>query len=253
MGRLQTSSSTAETHCVRCGARDWTVCSSLTDDELTVIEGIKLGHRDYPAGADFLRQGEPQREVFTLLQGWAMRYCLLEDGSRQIIDFCLPGAFIGFQPDSESPKGYAAQAITDVRLCALPQKGLMDMMHETPNLAVRLACIAYRDQVSMARHLANVGRRMARGRVANLLMELFVRVRMRSAVAASESIPLPLTQELIGDALGLTSVHVNRTLRGLREDKIVSLKGGTLHILDPDRLAEEAGFEEGVDVPESFA
>ncbi len=253
MGRLQTNSSNAETHCVRCGARDWTVCSSLTDDELTVIEGIKLGNRDYPAGADFLRQGEPQREVFTLLHGWAMRYSLLSDGSRQIIDFCLPGAFIGFQPDSESPKGYAAQAITDIKVCALPQNGLMGMLSQTPNMAVRLACIAYRDQVSTARHLANLGRRLARGRVANLLMELFVRVRMRSAEAASEAILLPLTQELIGDALGLTSVHVNRTLRGLREDKIVNLQGGTLRILDPDRLAEEAGFEEGVDVPESFS
>ena len=253
MGRLQTNSSAAETHCVGCGARDWTVCSSLTDDELSVLEGIRLGHRDYRAGADFLRQGEPQREVLTLLEGWAMRYCLLENGSRQIIDFCLPGAFIGFQPDSEAPKGYAAQAITDIKVCALPQKGLMDMMRQTPNMAIRLACIGYRDQMAMARHLANVGRRRARGRVSNLLMELFVRVRMRSEAAAGEAILLPLTQELIGDALGLTSVHVNRTLRGLREDKIVSLKGGTLRILDPDRLAEEAGFEDGVDVLESFS
>lgn len=253
MGRLQTSASTSETHCVRCGARNWTVCSSLTDVELTVIEGIKLGNRDYPAGVDFLRQGEPQREVFTLLRGWAMRYSLLSDGSRQIIDFCLPGAFIGFQPDSESPTDYAAQAITDIEVCALPQNGLMGMLSRTPNMAVRLACIAYRDQVSTARHLANLGQRLARGRVANLLLELFVRVRMRSAEAVSEAIQLPLTQELIGDALGLTSVHVNRTLRGLREDKIVNLQGGTLRILDPDRLAEEAGFEEGVDVPESFS
>lgn len=253
MARPETNTSASEAHCTRCGAREWTVCSSLSDDELNAVEGIKLGNREYPAGADFLRQGEPQREVITLLQGWAMRYSLLDDGSRQIIDFCLPGAFIGFQPDGDSPKGYAAQAITDIKVCALPQKGLMDMMSATPSMAVRLACIAYRDQVSMARHLTNVGRRMARGRVANLLMELFVRVRMRSAAAASESVTLPLTQELIGDALGLTSVHVNRTLRGLREDKIVSLKGGTLRILDPDRLAEEAGFEEGVDVPESFS
>ncbi len=253
MGRLQTNSRFAEAHCVHCVARDWTVCAALAEDELTALQEIRLGHRDYRAGADFLKQGEPQREVLTLLQGWAMRYCLLEDGSRQIIDFCLPGAFIGFQPDSEAPKGYAAQAITDIKVCALPQKGLMDMMRQTPNMAVRLACIGYRDQVAMARHLANVGRRKARGRVSNLLMELFVRVRMRSAAAVSESIQLPLTQELIGDALGLTSVHVNRTLRGLREDKIVSLKGGTLRILDPDRLAEEAGFEDGVDVLESFS
>ncbi len=253
MGRLQTDANHPESHCVRCGARGWTVCASLTDAELTAVERIKLGERKYPAGSDFLRQGEPQREVFTLLDGWAMRYSLLDDGSRQVIDFCLPGAFIGFQPDSEAPKGYAAQAITGIKTCVLPQKGLMDLMSETPNMAVRLACIAYRDQVSMARHLANVGRRMARGRVANLLMELFVRARMRSPAASCEAIPLPLTQELIGDALGLTSVHVNRTRRGLREDRIVSLGGGTLRILDPDRLAEEAGFEEGVDVPESFA
>ena len=61
--------------------------------------------------------------------------------------------------------------------------------------------------------------------------------------------PLPLTQEHIGDALGLTSVHVNRTLRSLREDGIVALNRGTLHVIDPDRLAETAGFEAEVDVP----
>lgn len=253
MGHFQPDQVNSEPKCSRCGARRWTVCGSLSDSELALVERIKLGDRHYSAQADFIRQGEPQYDVFTLLEGWAMRYSLLGDGSRQIIDFCLPGAFIGFQPDSESPGSHSVQAITDVKVCVFPRKGLMDLMSETPSMAVRLACIAYRDQVSVTRHLTNVGRRMSRGRVANLLMELFVRVRLRSPEATSDAIPLPLTQELIGDAIGFTSVHVNRTLRDLREENIVSLRNGTLRVLDPDRLAEEAGFDEGVDVPESFS
>lgn len=252
MGRFQPDQVTSEPECARCGARRWTVCGSLGDSELALVEAIKLSDRHYRAQADLIRQGEAQREVFTLLEGWAMRYSLLDDGSRQIIDFCLPGAFIGFKPDSELPESYSVQAITDVNVCVFPHKRFMELLSETPSMAVRLACIGYRDQVSMTRHLSNVGRRMARGRVANLLMELFVRVRLRSPESTSEAIPLPLTQELIGDSIGLTSVHVNRTLRVLREENIVSLRDGTLRVLDPDRLAEEAGFEEGVDTREMF-
>ncbi len=120
-------------------------------------------------------------------------------------------------------------------------------------MALRMACIAARDQVFAYQHLTSVGRRTARERVANLLLELFVRVRQSAPEASGDAIRLLLTQEHLGDALGLTSVHVNRTLRALREDGVLAIKRGALSILDPDRLAEEAGFDDEVSIPRSPA
>ena len=90
---------------------------------------------------------------------------------------------------------HAASAITDVTVCVLPRAGLFELLEAHPKMAIRLACIANRDQLATALHLANVGRRTARGRVASLLHELFERVHGQDAVSEGETVPLPLTQE----------------------------------------------------------
>ena len=144
-------------------------------------------------------------------------------------------------------------ALTTIEVCVFPKRGLLTMFGRHPKMAVRMACIAARDQVFAYQHLTSVGRRTARERIANLLLELFVRLRQSAPEASGDSIRLPLTQEHLGDALGLTSVHVNRTLRALREDGVLAIKRGALSILDPDRLAEEAGFDDEVSIPRSPA
>lgn len=231
------------TDCRACAVRESTVCGAVSMDELEKLQAFKSDERAIRAGTDFLSQGEPDGEFFTLLDGWALLYELLEDGRRQILDFALPGAVIGFQPASGMPMSYSAQALGDIRVCAFPRSRLPDFVRAHPETGLRMACLAARDHHLAYNHLSNVGRRTARERIANLLIELYYRVRLESPVAGGDEIPLPLTQEHIGDALGLTSVHVNRMLRALREDEVLSLSGGTLRVLDPDRLAQEAGFD----------
>ena len=235
--------------CAQCGVRNQTVCAPLNIDELSVVESFRSGERSVAAGAELFAQGELSSEVFTLLDGWAMLYEMLEDGRRQIMEFCLPGAFLGFQVDPARPIAYTAQAITDIRVCAFPRKGLEDLFREKPDMSFRMACIATREQNFAFQHLTSIGRRTAQERVANLLLELFMRIRLNSSAVAGDAIRLPLTQEHIGDALGLTSVHVNRTLRALREDEILTVKDGVMQITDPDRLAEVAGYDPEVHEP----
>ncbi len=239
--------------CANCGVRGQTVCAPLDVNELGIVESFRAGNRKLDAGTDIFTQGEVGSEVYTLLEGWVMLYTLLEDGRRQIVDFCVPGAFLGFQPDLDAPSRHTSEALTAVKVCVFPKRGLLTMFGSHPKMALRMACIAARDQAFAYQHLTSVGRRTARERIANLLLELFVRVRQSAPEASGDAIRLPLTQEHLGDALGLTSVHVNRTLRDLREDGVLTVKRGALSILDPDRLAEEAGFNAEVTIPRSPA
>lgn len=206
------------------------------------MNGARGGLIKVPPGADLVRQGEAAVEAFTVLEGWAMRYVLLADGGRQILDFCLPGDFVGFEPDEGAVHEHGVQAITPVRACSFTRAALIERVAANAEVGFRLACLSHRDQVASERHLTSVGRRAARGRVANLLLELFLRVRARGDGGGDgTSIALPLTQEHLGDALGLTPVHVNRTLRRLREDGIATLTDHRLMVLDPGRLAAKAG------------
>lgn len=207
------------------------------------MDRYRTGIRTFPAGSDLYFQGETSDEMYTLLDGWVFRYQILEDGRRQILEFTLPGAFLGFQPNPQAPMTHSAQCITDVAVCVFPSRNVFDLFRANPELALRMAWITSRDWTLAQEHLTNIGRRTARERVAHLLLELFYRVRLNDPSPRGDSIELPLTQEHIGDALGLTSVHVNRTLRRLREANLVAVEGHTLRILDPDTLADIAGFD----------
>ncbi len=223
--------------------RDDALCAPLSDDEIAVIEDFKSGHREIPAGADLYCQDEVCDELYTLLDGWVYLYQILEDGRRQILDFALPGAFLGFQPDLAAPAAHSAQCLTDIAVCVFPRGTLLDLFRAHPELALRMAWITARDGALAREHLTNVGRRSARERVAHLLLELFYRVRRGGASPGDNSVELPLTQEHIADALGLTTVHVNRTLRALREADLLAMRGRMLRILDPGALAKLAGFD----------
>lgn len=229
--------------CAACPVRDWAICEPLKEADLSLVERFKTSDRVVLAGADLYHQGEPCRELFTLIKGWAFQYKLLEDGRRQITRVLLPGDFIGFQADLFAPTEHAAQALTDSQLCVYPRDRMIALIREHPDLAFRLTWMIARDEGRAEEWLTNVGRRSARERVAHFLLELYYRVRLRDPEPLGSSIPLPLTQEHLGDALGLTSVHVNRTLRDLRESGLLTLSNRTLQISEPDGLAAVAGFE----------
>ena len=202
--------------------------------------------RHYPAGCEIVEQWQISREIRVIVQGWAIQYELLENGTRQIFDFLLPGSIAGFLPDGEgevrSPCG--VRALTAVRACSVSSAVLLDAAQSNPALALWFATISSTSHFRSFRRLTLIGRRTARERVAALLLELYCAVRRWSRCShlpRGDVISLPLSQEHIGDALGLTAVHVNRMLRGLREERVLAFKRGILHILDLERLIEIAG------------
>lgn len=230
--------------CAACPVSHWAICQPVVERDLDVVERFKSGERTVPTGTDLYSEGEPWHELYTVLSGWLYYYKLLEDGRRQITKIVLPGDFVGFQPDLSGRLDHSAQTLTEVRLCVFPRDNFLKLCKAHPELALRLAWMVARDVESAVEGLTSIGRRSARERVAHFLLGLYYRVRLHDPNAANTSIAMPLTQEHIGDALGLTAVHVNRTLRGLRNDGLLQVSNRTLQVLEPDRLADVAGIDE---------
>ena len=229
--------------CESCQARANGLCAGHNRDVLQAISGYRSCDRHLKVGHDLFRQGEPCDAIYNLVDGWIFHYSLLADGRRQILDFALPGAVLGFHPGAEAAMGYGAQALTDAVVCIIPQKALEPLSRRHPEVGLRLASLISQDRNLSFAHLTSIGRQSARERVAHLILELFVRFRSRWPGHRVEEMHLPLTQEHIGDATGLTGVHVNRVLGDLRQDGILTFSYRRLSILDPDRLVDVAGID----------
>ena len=229
--------------CQSCRARTDGLCEGCAPEVLRVIAGYKSGDRLVKAGQDLFSLGEPCDSIYNLVDGWVFQYNLLEDGRRQILNFALPGAVLGFHPARGAMATYSAQALTDAVVCVLPHKAFAQLSREQPAIGLRLAWLVSRDRSLAFDHLTSIGRHSARERVAHLLLELFIRCRSQWPGHRIAEMHLPLTQEHIGDATGLTGVHVNRVLNELREDGIIAFRYRRLQILDPDKLVEVAGID----------
>jgi CRP-like cAMP-binding protein len=229
--------------CRQCPIKELTVCRPLVGERISVVQRFKSGDRILPAGSDIFRFGEGCSELFNVLDGWVATYQVLASGRRQILDIALPGAFLGYQPDLHAPMSYGAECITDVAICVFPRHAFPDLAEMHPEIAMQLAWLNSRDYVRAQEHLTNVGSRGALSRVAHFLVELCRRVGGPDCFGARPTIELPLTQQHIADALGLTNVYVNRLLRQLREEEVLSFKDRTLHIFDPAKLLEIADYE----------
>lgn len=233
------------------------VPATSRDDSQTVqIPGLGLaqalasGFRSVTPGAEIYAEGEPCDDISIVTEGWVFQHQILEDGRRQILDFALPGTLLGFQPVAGSEMAHTAEALTHAMVAVIPRERLSELFARDPRFGLRLFAAASGALDAAYEHLTDVGRRTAREAVAHLILRLFGQICAAGPRVAGTAIPFPLTQEHIGDALGLTAVHVCRTLRALRQEEVVQLANGTLKILDARKLAMIAGSrEDSLDVP----
>lgn len=214
-----------------------------SSESFRLIPGYRTADKKLRAGQDLFGIGWTGGSVFNLLEGWVALYTLLEDGRRQIVHFALPGAVLGVLASKRSQATFGAQALTDVVVSVISDAALGSMSRDEPAIAMRLARSLARDCSMAYDHMTSIGRRSARERIAHLLLELFTRYRAQWPGTRIEEMALPLTQEQIGDATGLTFVHVNRVLSTLRKERIVEFHYRRLRIVDPDRLIEIAGVD----------
>lgn len=184
------------------------------------------------AGGDF---------VHILLSGWGARYSILADGSRRITAVLLPGDFLDLHGSRYAPATQNVTALTDCVVASVPATAFEKTVAASQSLAKALWRSSLTDENIARQWLASAGRADARTSVARLFCELHVRL---CAIGLTEGsrLPLPITQEDIGDATGLTAVHVNRTIRGLREERLIEKTGAELDLRDIVRLRRLAAF-----------
>ena len=221
--------------CHECTIRLVTVCGRISEARLARDRGVRLGFRHVRAKRMFQREGDRVAEVFTVYSGWAFRFRLLPDGRRQILTFFLPGDLVGVHSLDHSAVQSTVQAVNDVTLCAFDAIRFRSAASEDPQ-ALRKFEEERRKRVQfMDELIIDLGRRSAQERIVRLILEFYIREKARNAVD-SDSFEFPLRQEHLADALGLTVVHVSRTLASLRAQKLISLTRNVLTILDLPRL-----------------
>ena len=213
---------------------------ALTATEVAALDALEDQQRQLRRGTVVVREGHPSRELFIVQKGWLQSSVLLGNGGRQIMRIGLSGDIIGLPALAFDEAPETVTALTDVTLCPFDRERLGALFIDHPRLAALLFSLMVAERATLADRLASVGRTPARARVAALLCDIFAR--MRLVEPETEVVHIPLTQEEIGDATGLTAVHVNRMIRWLVDEGIVERSGNAMRLLDPERLREEANF-----------
>ncbi len=213
----------------------------LTSREEEAFGRLEGSERVYRRGALIRRENDRAHELYVVNSGWLLSFVLLDDGSRQILRLHLPGDMAGLSCAAFSKATESLVALTDVKLSPVDKTALNKLFVEHPRLGALLFLIAQAEKVSLSDRLASLGRTSAKARVAALVLDTVARLRVMNT-NLGDSFAFPLTQEEIGDATGLTAVHVNRMIRALVEEGLISRQANQLTILNEDRLAEVANY-----------
>jgi len=216
--------------------------ASLSPEEVAVLRGLQSATRVVARKRDIITEGRKYDGLLVLIEGSAMRYRVLHDGRRQVLNIVLPGDFIGFPGCFFDTALYSIAALSETVVSAIPFAHLLRLFEAHPRLAATIFWSFSCEAAMYAEHLIDVGRRSARERVAHFLLELLTRLQA-IGLADECSYQLPLTQELIGDALSLSLPRVNHALRQLREDDLVAIENRRVIIKDLEGLAALADFE----------
>jgi CRP-like cAMP-binding protein len=179
----------------------------------------------------------------TILSGWAIRYRLTADGRRQILEFLLAGDLVAFPGAEEDAPSTKVEAATNIRVCVFPSVDVQAFTETRSDGAQALQAMLRRTLAGYQLRVVDLGRRTGYERVASFLLELFVRARTRG-LADNHEMPLPLTQSQIGDAMGLTQVHVSRILTELRRENLIAIEHRHLRVVDADGLVRAASAKE---------
>jgi CRP-like cAMP-binding protein len=217
-------------------------CVPLAPNEILLLRDLQSGSRLFRRGQEIIVEGKTYRTLFIVMEGVAIRYRILRDGRRHVLSVLLPGDIAGIAACFFESSLYSIRTITDSWVSPVPLARVMSLFHSHPQLAAKLFWSFSCEAAIYAEHLIAIGRRTALERVAHFLLELLTRLQAVQ-LADERSFCLPLTQELIADALGLSIPYVNQVLRTLRDDNLVCIKDKIVIIKDVDALSALVDFE----------
>jgi CRP-like cAMP-binding protein len=214
------------------------LCEAVDDrdkDAVQALEAARSAVRLYDRGEVIYALGDPADYVFKVITGWVSLHRDMPDGRRQIARFVLPGGLFGIEAAGH-PLGHTATAVTKISVCPIARPKFDDLRHRVPSLNERFIEYLEEENHHGFESLTVLGQGSAKERVATLIGELAAATTDVRSMDPGFVVKIPLTQRQIAEATGLTSIHVNRVLRQLREDGVIELRDGTLAVNNPRKL-----------------
>lgn len=214
----------------------------LSEVERYALASLPFKGRTFAPHQDIVPEGERPGQCCLIVEGWACRYRTVQQGGRQILSFHIPGDLPDLQSLHLTVTDHGLSALTPVTAGFVSHAQIRELIAEHPRLGSAFWKDTLIDAAIYREWIVGMGRKEALPRIAHLLCEMFLRMQA-VGLTTEQSCPLPITQTDMSDALGLTSVHVNRVLRDLRHQELIVLDHRMLTILDWPGLTALAEFE----------
>lgn len=215
----------------------------LDEDDRAAIAALPHVRRSVAAGAHLVRDGDRPENCAMLASGFAHRYKITGDGARQIVSLHLPGEFVDLHNSFLGIAAHSAQTLADADLVLIPHLAVNEIAWTRPAVGRAFLIETLIDASIFREWVMNVGRRDARSRIAHILCEFSLRLEA-AGLCKNHRYSLPMTQEQLADAVGLTSVHVNRVLRQLDEAGLITRDRRSIVIEDWKRMREVGDFSD---------
>ncbi|QTP59584.1 Crp/Fnr family transcriptional regulator [Billgrantia antri] len=226
-----------------CIVRHFNFYSPLSEEDKALLATLEDSASRVRAGTVLWEERDEAEEFCTLKAGWAFSYRELENGTRQILEIYLPGDIIGLREFAFTQRLAGVQMVEDGEVCFFPHCNLVNIFRQSFTLTSILFAVASRQQILITERLVNLARRNARQKLAHFLLEIYQRLKQTHA-HGSDSIRLPMSQEILADLLGLSPVHISRTFTALSEDGLVIRNRHKVTLPDLEALTQEAGFDD---------
>ena len=216
--------------------------AELSGADKAVLEKAITDIREIRPRTDVIREGDAPNNVHVVMEGFAIRYKQLPDGQRQIMAYLVPGDMCDLHVAILGEMDHTIGTVDTVRMAYIPTATIAELTERHPRINRALWWATLVDEGILRQWIVSMGVREADQRMAHLFCELVVRLQS-VGLAADDSFELPMTQNDLGDTLGITTVHVNRTLQKLRTKGLLTLKGKVLSILDLEGLKLFAEYD----------
>ena len=197
----------------------------------------------FGAGEDLVQEGSRPTHSMLVAEGFTCRYRLVAEGERQLTAIHLPGDFVDLHSFLLKEMDHSVGALTDCTIITFPHERLVKVTERFPHLTRLLWLLTLLDGSIHREWLIGMGRLSAPQRTAHLMCELYTRLEVLG-LAAGHRFNLPVTQAAVADAVGISTVHINRVLQEMRQRNLISWDGGFVEILDWDALAEAGEFDD---------
>jgi CRP-like cAMP-binding protein len=217
--------------------------SPLGEADRAALLALPFTRKTLAPGSHIVRDGDPPRQCALLLTGFAYRYKITGAGGRQIISIHMPSEFVDLQNALLAVSDHSVQTLTETEVAFVPQQALRELAFTNTAIGRAFWIDTLIDASVFREWVVNVGRRDSRTRVAHLLCEFSLRLESLG-LAENHRYELPMTQEQLADAVGLTSVHVNRVLKQLGADGLITRDKRRVTIEDWERLSHVGDFSE---------